>query len=152
MVKVVLRRKFAAMSSDSDSNHSFLSEHSDGGDLPIFPTFSSPTKKEEPAAGPSGSSSVTSPGGLITAALSGASISTPEKRPLPPTGSDLDHFSPHHTRTDKKTLEHTRKLVRKAEELGKRIKIKRERDEKVDNLPKNFCCPSLLIVVLIFAG
>ena len=121
------------MSSDSDSNHSFHSEHSDGGDLPFFPTFSSPTKKEEPAAAPSGSSMI-SPGGRITAALLGASISTPEKRPLPSAGSDLDHFSPHHTRTDKKTLEHTRKLVRKAEELGKRIKIKRERDEKVYKL------------------
>lgn len=129
------------MSSDSDSNHSFLSEHSDGGDLPFFPTFSSPTK-EEPAAARS-ASSVTSPGGRITATLSGASISTPEKRPLPP-GADLDNFSPHHSRTDKKALEHSRKLARKAEELGRRIKTKRERDEKVDHL-KNLSLIAILL-------
>jgi hypothetical protein len=75
---------------------------------------------------------VISPGGRITATLSGASISTPEKGPLLQ-ASDLDHFSPHHSRTDKKALEHSRKLARKAAELGKRIKTKRDRDEKVDH-------------------
>ena len=116
------------MSSDSDSNHSFLSEHSDGGDLPTFPTFSSPTKNtEQPAPG----TSVSSPCG-ITATLSAASISTPEKR-VPP-AVNLDHYSPHQSYTDKRALEHSRKLARKAEELAKRIKIKTERNEKVGHL------------------
>ena len=122
------------MSSDSDdSNHSFLSEHSDGGDLPVFPTFSSPTKNtEQPAPG----TSVSSPGG-IAATFSAASISTPERR-VPP-AVNLDHFSPHQSHTDKRALEHSRKLARKAEELAKSIKIKTERNEKVGYPTVSYC-------------
>lgn len=114
------------MSSDSDSNHSFFSEHSDGGDLPAFPTFSSPSRKtEEPAPG----TTVSSPGG-ITATLSTASTAgTPEKK-LPQAYLD----SPHQSYTDKRALEHSRRLARKAKELGERIKIKTERNEKVGDI------------------
>lgn len=134
------------MSSDSDSNHSFLSEHSDGGDLPFFPTFSSPTKNgDQVAAAPS---SVGSPGGILTATLSAASISTPEKiRDGGPPAVNLDHFSPHQSQTDKKALEHSRKLARKAEELAKRIKTKRDRNEKVDLTQK---CLLLITVTVPF--
>ena len=120
---MVVKTSHKKMSSDSDSNHSFISEHSDGGDLPAFPTFSSPTKnKEEPAP----RASVNSPSG-ITATLSAASIGTPEERV--PQAYNLD--SPHQSYTDKKALENSRKLARKAEELAKRITIKKERNEKV---------------------
>lgn len=114
------------MSTDeSDSNHSCTSVHSDGGDLPSFPTFSSPTKTTE-QPGPS----VSSPGG-ITATLSAASLATctPEKKIPQPIS--LDHFSPYQSHIDRKALEHSRKLARKAKELGKRVKVKTERNEKV---------------------
>ena len=128
------------MSSDSDSNHSFSSEHSDGGDLPCFPTFSSPAKNTEQSAA---SSSVGSPGG-ITTTLSAATIRTPEKRVVPSV-VNLDHFSPHQFHSGKKALEKSRKLVRKAEELAKRTITKRDRDEKVGHLNS-----VMLITVTVF--
>ena len=113
---------------DSDSCRGYNSEYSDDGDLPSFPTFSSPAKpKERP------SSSVASPSGII-ASLSAATLSggTPEKS-APPT-VDTGHFSPHNSYTDKKALERSRKLARKAEELAQKIKVKTERNEKVQNI------------------
>ena len=120
------------MSSDSESNHSFLSEHSDGGDLPFFPTFSSPTKNTEQRAS---TPTASSPGG-ITATLSAATISTPEKRVVPP-AVNWDHLSPHQSHSDRKALEQSRKLARKAEELARRVVTKRDRDEKVNKSVRN---------------
>lgn len=120
------------MSSDSDSNHSLRSFHSDGGDLPSFPTFYSPAKPKECERRVS--SSVSSPAGGITAALSAASVGTPEKKVS--LDINLEHPSPHKSHSYKKALERSRKLSRKAEELGERIKVKTERDEKVG---RTFC-------------
>lgn len=108
---------------ESDSNDSIISDHSDGGDLPSFTVFSSPNKAKEQRA-----LSLPSPG-VLSASLSAATLNTPVKNDPPKL--ELEQFSPHNSHTDRKALEQSRKLARKAEELAKHIKDKTERNEKV---------------------